>query len=401
MEICCVKINTKYSSLTAQDIISINCIEKNLFNLGLNCNKIIATKNITSQLANIFSEANEDLIILLGSDDSKENQQIKSNFCNCFNLSLTDYYNELDIKGLPKEEYYFPENSEFLLNNCSNLLQSFLIEFENKSFLFLPNDIDAIDYTFKYYISPMIIRKSKKIYNNFTYKTLGLSKLQIENELKEILNANQFIYKVNEENLDANIMIRFQDNLDNEIVNKITSRTNEKFNKYIYSLEDCSIFKTACDLLNLSNNSISIAENITMGNIIKNLSKYDIKKKINSGIVFTDLNSILNNFNITPEIIDENPFENVELIYEIATNMLEKNKTNIVLCSMGSISNNTENTYKAINLIAVGDIDGIHVYRNIFTGGYDSIIESVTKTAIFYLIKKIKRNDLLFSQSTI
>ena len=31
MEICCVKINTKYSSLTTQDIISINCIEKNLF----------------------------------------------------------------------------------------------------------------------------------------------------------------------------------------------------------------------------------------------------------------------------------------------------------------------------------------------------------------------------------
>lgn len=186
MEICCVKINTKYSSLTTQDIISINCIEKNLFNLGLNYNKLITTKNITSSLANIFGETNEELIILLGSDDSKENQQIKSNFCNCFNLSLTDYYSELDFKGLPKEEYYFPSNSEFLLNNCKSLLQSFLLENNNKSYLFLPNDIDVINYTFKYYINPMIIRKSKKIFNNFIFKTLGLPKFRIESELNEI-----------------------------------------------------------------------------------------------------------------------------------------------------------------------------------------------------------------------
>lgn len=401
MEICCVKINTKYNSLTTQDIISINCIEKNLFNLGLNYNKLITTKNITSSLANIFGETNEDLIILLGSDDSKENQQIKSNFCNCFNLSLSDFYLELDLKGLPKEEYFFPSNSEFLLNNCKSLLQAFLLETNNKFYLFLPNDIDVINYTFKYYINPMIIRKSKKIYNNFIYKTLGIPKYKIESELKEILDSKNFIYKITEENLDANIIIRYQDNLDSEIIDKTTSIIYEKFNKYIYSLEDSSIFKVACDLLNLSNSSISIAENLTMGNIIKKLSEYDTQSKINSGIIFTNIQSISNNFKISQNILDENAFSNVELIYEIATDMLERNNSDLVLCSMGQIEKDTENTYKAVNFIAVGDIDGIHVYKNIFTGGYNSIIESITKTAIFYLIKKIKRNDLLFSQSTI
>ena len=71
-------------------------------------------------------------------------------------------------------------------------------------------------------------------------------------EIKEIFKLPKYVnpaclavfgYKVNEENLDANIMIRFQDNLDNEIINNITSTTNEKFNKYIYALDASSGFR--------------------------------------------------------------------------------------------------------------------------------------------------------------
>jgi nicotinamide mononucleotide (NMN) deamidase PncC len=280
-------------------------------------------------------------------------------------------------------------------------LQGFLLEKDNKMYIFLPNDEQVIDYIFKYYINPIFVRKNKKIYNNFIYKTLGLSKNKIESELRELLNTNHFIYKVSEEDLDGTIVIRYLDSIDNELLSKTTSAVYERFSKYIYSLEDCSIFKTACDLLNLSNENISIAENLTKGNITKKLSDYDTKSKIFSSTIFTSLDSISRNFDVAENLLDESAFSNVELVYEIASSMLEKNNTNLVLCSMGEMTKDNENVLTATNFIAVGDMDGIHVYKNIFTGGYNSIVESITKTSIFYLIKKIKRNDLLFSQSTI
>lgn len=44
--------------------------------------------------------------------------------------------------------------------------------------------------------------------------------------------------------------------------------------------------------------------------------------------------------------------------------------------------------------IACGDIDGIHVYKNRINDKSDNLIENISKTAIFYLIKKLKQNDL-------
>ena len=44
--------------------------------------------------------------------------------------------------------------------------------------------------------------------------------------------------------------------------------------------------------------------------------------------------------------------------------------------------------------MAIGDVDGIHVYKNKINDKSDNLIENISKTAIFYLIKKLKRNDL-------
>ena len=51
--------------------------------------------------------------------------------------------------------------------------------------------------------------------------------------------------------------------------------------------------------------------------------------------------------------------------------------------------------------IAVGNIDGIHVYKNTLFGTREQIIDSLTQTAFFYLIKNIKQNDLFFDKTTV
>ena len=51
--------------------------------------------------------------------------------------------------------------------------------------------------------------------------------------------------------------------------------------------------------------------------------------------------------------------------------------------------------------IAVGNADGIHVYKNTLFGNREQVIDSLTQTAFFYLIKNIKQNDLFFDKTTV
>ena len=73
--------------------------------------------------------------------------------------------------------------------------------------------------------------------------------------------------------------------------------------------------------------------------------------------------------------------------------MLEKNNSGMVLVTCGDIDSENHICY-----IAVGDSDGIHVYKNTCLGTRDQIIETVSKCAVFYLIKKLKQNDLFFNK---
>ena len=46
--------------------------------------------------------------------------------------------------------------------------------------------------------------------------------------------------------------------------------------------------------------------------------------------------------------------------------------------------------------MAIGDFDGIHVYKNKINIKNLNLIGNLSKTALFYLIKKLKQNDLCF-----
>ena len=81
----------------------------------------------------------------------------------------------------------------------------------------------------------------------------------------------------------------------------------------------------------------------------------------------------------------------VEIVYEMAAGLLEHTECDMAIATYGNI--NDDYCY-----IAVGDIDGLHVYKNKCSGSHDKLVETLSKSAIFYLIKKIKQNDLFFNQ---
>ena len=79
----------------------------------------------------------------------------------------------------------------------------------------------------------------------------------------------------------------------------------------------------------------------------------------------------------------------VNTVYELANAMLETKTGDLVLFVLGD--KNSDICY-----MAIGDFDGIHVYKNKINIKNLNLIGNLSKTALFYLIKKLKQNDLCF-----
>ena len=142
-----------------------------------------------------------------------------------------------------------------------------------------------------------------------------------------------------------------------------------------------------------------IAENCTAGRITKAICDCnDGAEFVNLGMVLTNQEAKTKNLKISPEIIKTYGMCSVEVAYEMATNLIELTSADVAVCTteLKSIGQNAYQTF-----IAVGDIDGIHVYKCSFSGEKKDVLNSITQTTIFYLIKKLKQKDLFFNQTII
>ena len=92
---------------------------------------------------------------------------------------------------------------------------------------------------------------------------------------------------------------------------------------------------------------------------------------------------------IDSKVLEQFGKYSVNTVYELANAMLEKESSDNVLFVLAD--NESEYCY-----IAVGDFDGIHVYKNKFNSNSNNYVDNLSKTATFYLIKKLKQNSLQF-----
>ena len=229
-----------------------------------------------------------------------------------------------------------------------------------------------------------------------TLKLFGIPEKEILNSLSDLINQNpDIIVSTLSENLETSLIIRYNMLIEKERINSFISSIYERLRKFIFTDEDTTLYQLALDLLTLHNSSITICETITGGNISSEFNKCVSPSKhlINQSIVFNNQTAVLNNTNCNPKIINTNGLASVESTYELASAILEKNNGGMVLVTCGDLEKDDH-----VCFIAVGDADGIHVYKNTCIGTRSQIVETVSKCAVFYLIKKLKQNDLFFNK---
>ena len=153
-------------------------------------------------------------------------------------------------------------------------------------------------------------------------------------------------------------------------------------------MDDGDLYKTATYLLKLYKKNLAIGETLTLGNITKSLCVED-DNTIADALIFPNFDLAVRRLGLDKKVIDMYGKYSVNTVYELNNLLLEKTTSDIALFVLGE--RNSDICY-----IAVGDLDGIHVYKNKINVHDDNLIENISNTALFYLIKKLRQNDLQF-----
>lgn len=374
----------------------ISYLKKRLYEIGEDISLISYFNNNYEILKTIINDK-YDLVFCLCSEQSIFNYNVKENICKivgdklekntiCEN-SLKKYCNTNNIPFSSTEEMevMIPTNAIPLCDEkFSNY--GFMYKFNSTYIVFLPSNLDFLIPNFESYVLPLISDISSNKFETLTIRCYGILEKDIKNIIADEFSNPNIKIQILNTRLDNAIYIRYKSDKVSLAQDALASICT-KLNKFIYSTEDSSLFDTAKYLLSLHKKSLSVAETLTMGNIIRQLAGDD--NIISDSYLFANFESIERTLGLDKTVIENYGKYSVNTVYELDNLLLEKGNADIAMFVLGDSNCDT-------CFIAIGDLDGIHVYKNKIVYKNDELIDNISDTALFYLIKKLRQNDLQF-----
>lgn len=398
MKIACLGINSNLIDTDKQCKI-INFINKRLYEMGENVSLISYYDNSYDRLKNLFHDK-YDIVFIVGNDSPIYNYNIKDNLSRIFNDKLDNLENSYSAlnKYCVNHNIVFSVQEEMevkLPTKCIPLCSDdyynngFMYKLENTYIVYLPNNFDFAVENYNNYILPLLNDISNNKLDLVVLKCFGILEKDIRTLINEYIDNTKINIHIVNDGLDNAIYIRYDSTYMGSGIQDVISNICAKLNKFIYSTDDESIYETASHLIEIQNKKIAVAETITLGNICKQMSLVN-DKNISTGYLLNNKASIFDTFKVDKKVLDTYGEFSVNAVYELDNILLEKSCCDIAIFVLGNRNNDT-------CYIAIGDIDGIHVYKNKIFSFDDNLIENIAKTAIFYLIKKLRKNDLQFN----
>ena len=381
------------------------CFFKNNLEIFKQC--VLSANSNFKQLINIDENSNVYIFLV-----DKANLNLNEFLCEITNSNLIDnpylknaiydYYRKISqpVEKDSELEWRISSKARAIINN-EGLTQGYLLNNDNYIFCVLPNNYEEARQMFDDVVLDFIKSNQKKKYKTYTFKTFGLTESVISTIIsQELKNKDKISINLFSKLLEVDIVIKSLEN--NHELDNIAQKILLKLDKYIYSVEDIRIENVLYKLLKLNEIKISFIEDITAGNLCSKLSQEssDAKNYIGKSVIVLDKQSKIDNFNLSEHDFEIDYGISPNLVYEITARMLKETNSNIVVANIGNLNKDNNLPY-GLCYIAVGDRREIHVYKNIFKGSIKDIINSVTIASYFYLIKKLKKNDFHFEQTTV
>ncbi len=382
-------------------------LRNNLNKYNLNMTYYAAIDFSCDTIKQVLSTIPNDLIFIQLSSDYAKNTKLKETLCECFNSFLVkntacsfaiESYLRLHNGDISEDngweqESIIPDGAEPLTSDL-NFVQGYAMHYKNIYFCFLPPKIDSVQDILDNKLGNMLAKLYSLPTEFIYFKTYGVTKEYLDNAL-DMFRKNSIGINICVEtnNLDSLISIGYCKNADKSEVDEYVSHICETINKHIYATENISAERALLDYIKLTNKTISILETISLGtffadladcdsdivckNIVKHFATADVVK---NPIINVDVNKLVAN----------NVFS-VESAYELAASMIEQNDSDISVVSLG-LYGGEHNDTKCY--LAIGDEDGIHIYKSTYHGNKAEVISTIKNNICFYLIRKLKQNEL-------
>lgn len=371
---------------------------------------ILPEQNYINDAINLFHN-DVNLVIVLSDTNPQKNLQIKEAISTFLKDSLEinvfaeefvkNYYK---LKNLPLEQTSLEEakipSSSKPIENIVSYLQGFVTFYNGKHIVFLPNDTNSIKHLFNEWFVDYLESKFSKLSLIKIIKTFGITKKEALKLLDDLLkNKNQIKITINEDDLELFITIKYSPLTPKEDILAYLKNVVERLKGFIYTAEDKSLYEVAYEKLKEYNIQLAVAESITGGSIVSNLIKNNegISEYLLEGIVAYTNEAKMNRLKVSYETLQKYSSVSSETAYEMAAGLLETNEhAQFVLATTGYASG--QDSKNGLVYIAVGSMEGIHIYQNKFTGSREKIIDQATKTTLFYFIKKLNQNRINIEQ---
>jgi len=224
-------------------------------------------------------------------------------------------------------------------------------------------------------------------YKSETYKTFGLSEQNLNEILKDqIKNKDKVFISIFSRGLDNDIVIKAKS--DNVKFEEYRRAIFVKLENYIYSVQDLSMPLTLEKQLHDTNTSIAVVGDLSIKFLMKNLTDKTLQSNLMLSACLPNDSSKIK-YGISKQTITKFGEVSPEVAYEIAVSLLDKTNCELVVSSLVCLDGQDRGT----TYIAIGNKAKIDIYKNCFAGSNEEILNNLSATTMFYLIKKLKTRD--------
>ncbi len=396
MKISIIALNSNLINTSGQTKI-IDYLKSRLYEIGEDVSLISYFDNTLEALKSSDILSN-DFVFILGTKSNIYNNNIKENLCRIFldKLEKNDACTEsikkyCEVHNIPfssqeEMECMMPTKSIPLCDSSFDM-SGFMYKSGKTYMVYLPENMALTDFCYPRHVAPLLKDVCGKNGEFVVLKCFGILEKDIKSVLAPHFSSNDVKISIRSNGLDSAIFIRYDDKVVDSVVQNIVSDICEKLAKFIYATEDISLYDMALTLLGLRGKKIIIGETLTLGNITRKLSENG-SDRVSEAFIFTNTQSVLKHTKVSPKVIEQYGMYSVNTVYELTNSMLEMSSADVALFTLG------DKTQSDTCFMAIGDLDGIHVYKNKMNDMGDGLINNLSDTAVFYLIKKLKQNDL-------
>lgn len=172
------------------------------------------------------------------------------------------------------------------------------------------------------------------------------------------------------------------------------------FKRYIYAEDEVTLSERLIELLKMRGKHLRIAESLTGGAISNEIvDNAGVSEVFYEGIVVYSNSSKIDRLHVNPETILSYGAVSSQTAYEMSAGLIS-NSNDFVISTTGIAGPTGGSLSKPVGLtfISVGTPEAIHVYKHIFCGSRTEIRDDAVGAALFYSIRHLKNNGLIFDE---